>query len=101
MSASINLDSAAGGTRYGQVLWGVDCEGQMVGMAWDWRELRTDVIAMADPMMVLSNLRLVDEAGIEVTESHRMICLNSAIYRLGWQVQLATQHAGDPLRMAA
>ncbi len=101
LSASINIDSAGGGIRHGQVLWAGDCDGELVGMAWDWRELRKDVIAMADPMMVLSNLRLLDEAGVEVSDSHRMICLNSAIYRLHWQEQLGTHHASDHLRMAA
>lgn len=75
----------APGKRKGQVLWGTECKGQPVGLAWDWAEVRADVVALSDPMGVLSNVLLLDEHGDCLDEGERMVHLNSAIHGLGWQ----------------
>ncbi len=71
--------------RYGQLLWGCEARDSMLGIAWDWREVMPDVVAIADPMSIVSNACFVDEEGIEVDEAVRMLCLNEAVYQLPWQ----------------
>lgn len=47
----------------GQTLWAWHGDEGEVGMAWDWIQLTRGVVAMADPMAVVTNLRLVSGEG--------------------------------------
>lgn len=73
------------GPRQGQAVWAADLEGLPLGLAWEWAEVREDVVALCDPMNVLSNVRLVSAEGAPLGESERMVHLNSAIHELDWQ----------------
>ncbi len=42
----------------GQTLWGGQSDDGEAGVAWDWVQISGDVVAMADPMSVVTNLRL-------------------------------------------
>ena len=73
------------GLRSGQTAWGVHItEGGDIGLAWDWLEVRPGVVAMADPMTVLSNVVLL-ENGEPVAPSKLILHLNNAIFSLPWQ----------------
>ncbi len=74
------------GLRYGQAVWGIrPATEKWVGIAWDWREIRAGVVAMADPMTVLSNLVFLDETGQALDPFKRILYLNNAIFSLPWQ----------------
>jgi hypothetical protein len=90
LGTSVHVDEQAEGLRYGQVLWGREASDQMVGLAWDWREVMPEVIALADPMTVLSNLRLLDERGGRLSDAELLLQLNNTIYSLGWQDLICT-----------
>lgn len=77
--------AARPGPRQGQAVWAADLEGLPLGLAWEWAEVRADVVALCDPMNVLSNVRLVSAEGAPLGESERMVHLNSAIRELDWQ----------------
>jgi hypothetical protein len=85
LGTSVHAEESDEGLRQGQVLWGVDEAAYAIGIAWDWAEVRHDVVAVADPMKVLSNVTLVDEDGVCLEESRRIVYLNSAIHELHWQ----------------
>ena len=51
----------------GQTIWAWHGNGGDVGMAWDWVQLTCGVVPMADPMAVVTNLRLVGEEGEVLT----------------------------------
>jgi hypothetical protein len=76
---------AAPNRRQGQALWAARHQGQLLGLAWDWAEVCDHVVALRDPMGVLSNVSLVDEQGELLDEGARIVCLNSAIHELDWQ----------------
>lgn len=76
------------GLLHGQVVWGTTTRDGMIGFAWDWMEVKEFVVAIADPMLIVSNLRLVDGDGASVPESERILCMNNAIHALGWQRSL-------------
>ena len=53
----------AGARTAGQTIWaGTAADGE-AGVAWDWMQIARGVVAMADPMSVVTNLRLVGNAG--------------------------------------
>lgn len=72
----------------GQTLWTGSLNGMPFGIGWEWFELCPGVLALADPMMVMTNLFLIDEEGRVLSEDRRVLCLNSVIHGLAWQQQV-------------
>ena len=76
------------GAPAGQTIWGgSDAEGQ-AGMAWDWILITRGVVAMADPMSVITNLRLVGEQGEVLTAQQSARFLNEIVRALPWQTEV-------------
>ncbi len=88
LGRSVDPGDPRTGMRRGQILWGGVMEGAMVGMAWDWREVTHGVVALADPMSILSNVSLVDRQAEVLEPPARIVLLNDTVYRLPWQKQL-------------
>lgn len=75
----------------GQTLWAWHGDEGDVGLAWDWIQLTPGVVAMADPMAVVTNLRLLGDEGEVLTASESARHINYIVHGLPWQheVQLA------------
>ncbi len=72
----------------GQTMWaGMANEGE-AGVAWDWVQLSRGVVAMADPMSVISNLCLVGSAGEVLTAWEAALYLNEIVHALPWQSEV-------------
>jgi hypothetical protein len=85
VSASVSKPSRQlDDTAKGQVLWGTRGDSGEVGLAWDWCEVR-QVIALADPMTVLSNVQLVNDDGRRLPRAQELLYLNNAVHELCWQ----------------
>ncbi|MEO7851646.1 MAG: hypothetical protein ABIR94_05210 [Rubrivivax sp.] len=69
----------------GQTIWGGTSGHGDAGVAWDWVQIATDVVAMADPMSVISNLRLLGGAGEVLTALEAARYLNEIVHALPWQ----------------
>lgn len=54
-------------------------------MAWDWIQLSAGVVAMADPLSVVTNLRLVNPDGDVLSQLESLRCLNEVVHALPWQ----------------
>jgi hypothetical protein len=69
----------------GQTIWAAALADGQVGMAWDWIHMSRGIVAMADPLSVVTNLRLVnaDGDGLPLLESLRY--LNEIVHTLDWQ----------------
>lgn len=87
VSARLN-PAGPGQARSGQVMWAYRTPQGDAGLAWDWFDLRPNVAAMADPMHVLSNLRFVDEHGVELPTRANLLQLNNLVASLRWQDQV-------------
>ena len=74
--------------RYGQVLWASRLQRSEVAVAWDWVELPRKIIAMADPMQVVSNIQLQHDDGRWMNERQRILWLNDLVHALPWQAEL-------------
>jgi len=54
-------------------------------MAWDWIEIGRGVIAMVDPMCVLTNMRLLGNDGDVLGANQAALYLNQFVRNLPWQ----------------
>jgi hypothetical protein len=81
----------------GQTVWRGAAADVEVGVAWDWVMLSQDVVAMADPMCVVSNLRLLGSKGEVLTAWESARHLSQIVYGLPWQgeVQRVLRHLND------
>jgi len=69
----------------GQTVWRTTADDGEVGVAWDWVMLSRDVVAMADPMCVVTNLRLLGDQGEVLTSWEAARHLSRIVYGLPWQ----------------
>jgi hypothetical protein len=79
----------ASGPCTGQTLWGEDCETHTAGVAWDWVELRNGVVAMSDPLGMVTNLRLIDAHGDVLGPTQLAVQLHLLVHALPWQTEVA------------
>ena len=74
-----------GAPSSGQTIWvGPLADGE-AGVAWDWVQLAQGVVAMADPMCVVTNLRLIGAQGEVLTSWEAARHLSQIVYGLPWQ----------------
>jgi hypothetical protein len=69
----------------GQTFWAGPVADGEAGVAWDWVQLTRGVVAMADPMCVVSNLRLIGPQGEVLTAWQSARHLSQIVYGLPWQ----------------
>jgi hypothetical protein len=69
----------------GQTVWRTTADDGEAGVAWDWVMLSRDVVAMADPMCVVTNLRLLGDKGEVLTSWEAARHLSRIVYGLPWQ----------------
>jgi hypothetical protein len=69
----------------GQTLWAAQADDGQAGMAWDWVQLAHGVVALADPLSVVTNLRLVGPEGEVLTPMQSALHLNAIVNALPWQ----------------
>lgn len=72
----------------GQTLWGDSSEERAAGVAWDWVEFRGGVVAMADPLGLVTNLRLLDSRGEALTSLELAVQLHQMVHALPWQSEV-------------
>ncbi len=72
----------------GQTIWGGQSDDGEAGVAWDWVQICDDVVAMADPMSVVTNLRLIGEEGEVLTALESARFLNEIVHTLPWQTEV-------------
>lgn len=72
----------------GQTVWGGSADDGEAGVAWDWVQISRGVVAMADPMSVVSNLRLLGDQGEVLTAMESVRYLNELVRVLPWQTEV-------------
>jgi len=79
----------------GQTVWAGHGEAGELGLAWDWVLIGRGVVAMADPMAIVSNLRLLGESGQALDSIASARHFNDIVHGLPWQRAVAqTLEAG-------
>ena len=69
----------------GQTIWAAPAAAGQAGMAWDWIQLAGGIVAMADPLSVVTNLRLLGPHGNALSSLESLRHLNEVVRRLPWQ----------------
>lgn len=72
----------------GQTLWGSDLEFGAAALAWDWVGLCPGVVALADPLGLITNVHLVDDAGEPLPTLQAAMHLNQMVRALPWQTEV-------------
>jgi len=72
----------------GQTVWGNPVEGHAAGVAWDWIEVQEGVVAMADPLALVTNLQLIDKRGELLPSVQVALHLNEIVHTLPWQSEV-------------
>jgi hypothetical protein len=76
------------GCMAGQTVWTAHAEEGEAGMAWDWVELAHGVVALADPLSVVTNVRLVNAEGEVLTALQAARFINEMVRALPWQQEV-------------
>ena len=72
----------------GQTLWGDGSNNCAAGVAWDWVELQRGVVAMSDPLGMVTNLRLLDAHGVVLNQTQVALHLHQLVHALPWQSEV-------------
>lgn len=83
--------------REGITIWDSEFAGQRLGLAWRWVVRGHRVIAMADPMRIISNARWICADGQPASQERSVLLLNELVHSLPWQA-LTLEHARHPRR---
>ncbi|HMC14959.1 MAG TPA: hypothetical protein VKI18_04965 [Albitalea sp.] len=69
-------------------MWGNASPEPAAGVAWDWIEVHEGVVAMADPMALVTNLQLLDSHGEVLPSVRAALRLNEIVHLLPWQSEV-------------
>ncbi len=72
----------------GQTLWGAPSRELSAGVAWDWVEIQQGVVAMADPLSLITNLKLLDSRGEALSNLEVAVQLHQIVHQLPWQSEV-------------
>ena len=72
----------------GQTLWSDSTAKQSAGVAWDWVEVQAGVVAMADPLGLVTNLQLLDDQGEALNQIEVAVQLHQLVHALPWQTEV-------------
>jgi hypothetical protein len=81
----------------GQTIWAWHSDDGDMGLAWDWVQITRGVVAMADPMAVVTNVRLIDEEGEVLTPVETARHINVLVHALPWQDEVERALSQPPL----
>lgn len=69
----------------GQTVWSEYFDEGQAGLAWDWIQIADGVVAMSNPLCVVTNLRLVGEHGELLAARESALHLSRIVCQLPWQ----------------
>ena len=88
LGTRITLAGDPSGGVTGQTVWAAKSMDGEAGMAWDWVQLSRGVVAIADPMSVVTNVRLIGDEGEVLTAHEAARYLNEMVRALPWQEEV-------------
>ncbi len=88
LGTRVACDDSTPGCPAGQTVWAASGVGGEAGMAWDWIQIASGVVAIADPMSVVTNVRFVGAGGEVLTAQQAALFLNELVRALPWQQEV-------------
>ena len=77
----------------GQMLLTASVDGRVVGLAFDWARTTMGAVAMVAPLSVVSNIVLVADGGVMLSDEEQALHLASAAIQSGWHRHAHTAFA--------
>lgn len=74
--------------RAGIVRWSSPTRHDTIWVEWCWCEIAPAVFALQDPRAIEAPFRLVDESGVLLADSARVVLLNQLVRRIPWQARV-------------
>lgn len=90
----------------GETVWQAEFGGQPVAAAWEWVEIKPGVVAMLDPMAIVSNLcNAAELSDGSIGGGGTILTLNRLAHQIPWQDRVraalrGTRHGGGPGRVS-
>jgi hypothetical protein len=88
LGTRVACDGEARSCPAGQTVWAASGTDGEAGMAWDWIQIARGVVAIADPMSVVTNVRFVGAGGEVLTAQEAALFLNALVRTLPWQQEV-------------
>ena len=88
LGTRITIGADPPGPAAGQTVWAASAAEGEAGMAWDWIQIARGVVAIADPMSVVTNVRLIGDEGEVLTAQQAALFLNELVRGLPWQKEV-------------
>ena len=87
--------------EHGETTWAMTSTLGTMTILFEWAEVTRGVLALANPMGIVSNVRLMTDEGDLLTRSQTLLELNFTVHELDWQVVVASKleswrHAAAP-----
>jgi hypothetical protein len=99
MGTEVRPDLDVGGRAVGETVWAARLpDDRLIGAAWEWVEVLPGVPAIRDPNGIISNLRLVDDAGQELEELQCIVGMNRIAHATPWQQAVVRTVRGEALQ---
>ena len=96
LGTSVLQDAGEGGASVGQTLWGESSGARSAGVAWDWVQIQQGVVALADPMGLVTNLKFLDAHGEALAPFEMVAHLNEIVHALPWQTEVCRALSHPP-----
>ncbi|MDC8786552.1 hypothetical protein PRZ01_15285 [Paucibacter sp. hw1] len=78
----------------GQTLWQGDDGFTRAGVAWDWVSMPAGVVAMVDPMALITNVQFLTAEGEVLAPFESARQLNEIVHTLPWQYEVQRALSG-------
>jgi hypothetical protein len=88
LSTQVLINGEGGQPAMGQTLWQGDDGEALAGVAWDWVSMSAGVVAMVDPMALVTNLQFLNARGEVLAPLESARRLNEIVHTLPWQYEV-------------
>ncbi len=85
MSTQVRQERRGSEPCVGSTVWVGAIDGVYAGLAWEWVELRSGVLMLADPNSIITNIQVVGADRRAADPLHATVSLNVFLHRLPWQ----------------
>lgn len=75
--------------EHGETTWTMNTPLGTMSILFEWAEVTRGVLALANPMGIVSNVRLMTDEGDWLTPAQTLLELNFTVHELDWQTVVA------------
>ncbi|HEX5685608.1 MAG TPA: hypothetical protein VFY73_16425 [Ideonella sp.] len=77
--------------EHGETTWTMNSTLGTMTILFEWAEVTRGVLALANPMGIVSNVRLLTDEGDLLTPAQTLLELNFTVHELDWQTVVASK----------